>query len=229
MCGTGGKVGDATFANTVALTKLLMSKYGISASNVVRHYDVCSKSCPGWSGWLGSNPTLWNKFKSDIGVSGSTSAGSTTSGTGSSTTASSTTTSASYYKAFSSSSITDGLKSIGVDSSMANRTKIASANGVSNYTGTASQNISLLNLAKAGKLKVAGSASSGGTTTASASYYKAFSSSSIVDGFKSIGVDSSMSTRKKIATANGISNYTGTASQNTTLLSLAKQGKLKKA
>lgn len=60
------------------------------------------------------------------------------------------------------------------------------------------------------------------------SYYKKFSGVSIVDGLKSIGVDSSMSNRKRIAAANGISNYEGTASQNTKLLNLAKQGKLKK-
>ncbi len=65
---------------------------------------------------------------------------------------------------------------------------------------------------------------SGGT-----SYYKKFSNSSLVDGLKSIGVDSSFNNRKKIAKANGISNYEGTASQNNKLCSLAKQGKLKKA
>lgn len=61
------------------------------------------------------------------------------------------------------------------------------------------------------------------------SYYKKFSNSSLVDGLKSIGVDSSFNNRKKIAKANGISNYEGTASQNTKLCNLAKQGKLKKA
>ena len=62
------------------------------------------------------------------------------------------------------------------------------------------------------------------------SYYKKYtgSSVSIVDALKAIGVDSSMNNRKKIAKANGISNYTGTASQNTQLLNLLKQGKLKK-
>lgn len=60
-------------------------------------------------------------------------------------------------------------------------------------------------------------------------YYKAFNNSSIVDGLKSIGVDSSFNNRKKIAAANGISNYSGTPAQNIKLLSLAKQGKLKKA
>jgi len=41
---------------------------------------------------------------------------------------------------------------------------------------------------------------------------------SIVDYLKSIRVDSSFANRKKIAAANGIVNYTGTASQNTQLL-----------
>lgn len=134
---------------------------------------------------------------------------------------------ASYYKAFSSMSIVDGLKSIGVDSGMANRKKIAAANGINNYTGTADQNTKLLSLAKQGKLKKAGTSS--GIVSSGTGYYKAFSSTSIVDGLKSIGVDSSFTNRKKIAKANGISNYEGTASQNTKLLSLAKQGKLKKA
>lgn len=62
------------------------------------------------------------------------------------------------------------------------------------------------------------------------SYYKKYTGSSVslVDALKSVGVDSSMTNRKKIAKANGISNYTGTSSQNTKLLNLLKQGKLKK-
>ena len=62
------------------------------------------------------------------------------------------------------------------------------------------------------------------------SYYKKYNGSSVslVDALKAIGVDSSLSNRKKIAKANGISNYSGTASQNTKLLNLLKQGKLKK-
>lgn len=61
-------------------------------------------------------------------------------------------------------------------------------------------------------------------------YYKKYtgSSVSIVDALKAIGVDSSMNNRKNIAKKNGIGNYTGTASQNTKLLNLLKQGKLKK-
>lgn len=51
-----------------------------------------------------------------------------------------------------STSIVDALKATGEDSSMSNRKKIAEANGISNYTGTYSQNVSLLNKLKAGEL-----------------------------------------------------------------------------
>lgn len=52
--------------------------------------------------------------------------------------------------------------------------------------------------------------------------------SSIVDALKSIGVDSSYAYREKIAAANGIPNYSGTAAQNKRMLELLNQGKLKK-
>ena len=59
-----------------------------------------------------------------------------------------------YYPACSSSYLTfvDGLKSIGVDSSFSNRKEIALLNGYSSYSGTATENNSLLNLCKSGKL-----------------------------------------------------------------------------
>ena len=68
MCSTNGKIANETYKNTVELTKKLMKKYNIPASNVVRHYDVCSKKCPGWDGWgtNGKAATIWNKFKKDI-------------------------------------------------------------------------------------------------------------------------------------------------------------------
>ena len=49
-------------------------------------------------------------------------------------------------------SIVMALQSIQVDSSMTNRKKIAEANCIKNYTGTAAQNIQMLNLLKEGKL-----------------------------------------------------------------------------
>ena len=56
-----------------------------------------------------------------------------------------------------------------------------------------------------------------------------YKGSSIVDGLKSVGVNSSYDNRKKLAQANGIKNYTGTAKQNTELLNKLKKGTLKKA
>lgn len=49
-------------------------------------------------------------------------------------------------------SIVDALKFIGVDGSKKHRTEIAKANGIIDYTGSASQNKQLLELLKAGKL-----------------------------------------------------------------------------
>ena len=51
-----------------------------------------------------------------------------------------------------------------------------------------------------------------------------YKGNSIVDGLKSVGVNSSYDNRKKIAQANGIKNYTGTAKQNTELLNKLKKG-----
>lgn len=50
----------------------------------------------------------------------------------------------------------------------------------------------------------------------------------LIDCLNKIGVDSSYSNRKKIAIANGITNYSGTATQNIELLELLKEGKLEK-
>lgn len=68
MCSTNGRISNATYQNTVALVKSLMKKYNIDAAHVVRHWDVCSKSCPGWTGWgaNGTSASIWNQFKKDI-------------------------------------------------------------------------------------------------------------------------------------------------------------------
>ena len=63
-------------------------------------------------------------------------------------------------------------------------------------------------------------------------YYPKYTgtSVSIVEALKAIGVkDVSLAYRKKIASANGIANYTGTAAQNSKMVKLAKQGLLIKA
>lgn len=66
MCSDNGAVAEETFQNTVTLTKSLMEKYHIPAANIYRHYDVCSKRCPGWTGWVGADETLWNRFKQEV-------------------------------------------------------------------------------------------------------------------------------------------------------------------
>ena len=100
---------------------------------------------------------------------------------------------------YSGNSIVDYLKSVGIDSSYSNRKKLAKENGINNYTGTAEQNLKLLEILR-------------GKTS---SNYKG---NSIVDYLKSIDVDSSYSNREKLAKENGISNYTGTSDQNLKLL-----------
>lgn len=61
-------------------------------------------------------------------------------------------------------------------------------------------------------------------------YYPIFigSTDSIVQALKSLGIDSSYAFRAKIAKVNNVANYRGTASQNTYILNLLKEGKLKR-
>lgn len=49
---------DAALNNAVKLTKLLMKRYNIPINNVIRHYDVSGKLCPGIMGW--NNETIYD-------------------------------------------------------------------------------------------------------------------------------------------------------------------------
>lgn len=71
MCSKNGRITDETFNNAVELVRQLMKKYNIPVSNVVRHYDVCSKKCPGWSGWgTGAGGSEhWQNFRKAISTS----------------------------------------------------------------------------------------------------------------------------------------------------------------
>ena len=111
-------------------------------------------------------------------------------------------------------SIVDALKSVGYDSSFEARRELYKEAGFTdNYTGTALQNENLLKA-----LQGDGSG-----------YYKSdYKGLSFVDGLKSIGVDSSFANRKRIAKANGINNYTGSAIQNIKLLNMLKKGNLRR-
>lgn len=66
------------------------------------------------------------------------------------------------------------------------------------------------------------------TSVSRETYFPVFktNSCSIVDGLKSVGADSSFAYRQKIALANNVENYKGSASQNDKLVSLGKKGKL---
>lgn len=126
----------------------------------------------------------------------------------------------------SSGSLVDALNAVGANSSYDYRKKIAAANGISNYSGSAAQNTNMLNKLKSGTLK----RPTANSSTPSVSYFPKYtgSSGSLVDGLKAVGANSSYDYRKKIAAANGISNYSGTAAQNTNLLNKLKSGTLKR-
>ena len=68
-------------------------------------------------------------------------------------------------------------------------------------------------------------------TAKTVKYYepiKSYKGNSFVDALKKRGVSATMAFRRKIASVNGIKNYTGTAKQNSKLLNLMKKGKLVK-
>lgn len=60
---------QATIDSAIELTKYLMDKYNIPASNVIRHYDVTGKLCPGVIGWnpASGDESKWNEFKKRLG------------------------------------------------------------------------------------------------------------------------------------------------------------------
>lgn len=152
----------ATIANAVELTKELMKKYGIPVANVIRHFDVNGKSCPAyWCGTEAKNKKwkteFWDKLtKQNTSASKPTSSSSSSSVSGGSGKTSGT---KEYYKKYTGKSlkVDEVLKAIGVPSkyygNVKNRKNIATKNGISNYKGTADQNLKIVNLAKSGKLK----------------------------------------------------------------------------
>lgn len=66
------KATQGTIDNAIALTKFLMVKYGIPASNVIRHFDVNGKHCPAY--WM-DNIAWENEFHSKLGNSTSVATG----------------------------------------------------------------------------------------------------------------------------------------------------------
>ena len=105
-------------------------------------------------------------------------------------------------------SIVDYLNGKKINSSFANRKKLATQHGIKNYRGTAAQNTALLNKLRSGSVASKPSPTKKGNQT----------TSSVVDYLKSVGQNSSFANRKNLATKHGIKNYKGTAAQNAQLL-----------
>lgn len=65
MCltGKGYVLRRGTIERAVKLVRELMVRYGVPIENVVRHYDVTGKDCPGP---FVDNPSLWDDFKAAL-------------------------------------------------------------------------------------------------------------------------------------------------------------------
>ena len=59
---------EETINSTIELVKYLMSELNISADNVIRHYDVTGKYCPGVVGWNApsGSESAWENFKAKL-------------------------------------------------------------------------------------------------------------------------------------------------------------------
>ena len=70
---------ESTLNNAIKIAKIIIKKYNISLSNVIRHYDITGKLCPGVVGWNNeaiyvngkvtkdkSDSSAWEAFKSRL-------------------------------------------------------------------------------------------------------------------------------------------------------------------
>lgn len=58
-----GKFNEATYQTLIELVSWLVGRYNLSASDIIRHYDVTGKNCPKY---FVENPEKWDEFKRDI-------------------------------------------------------------------------------------------------------------------------------------------------------------------
>ena len=96
--------------------------------------------------------------------------------------------------------------------------KLAAYNGISNPS----------KISVGQKIKIPSGSGTAAVAKPSVNYFTKYTgtSLSIVTALKAIGATSTFAYRSKIAAANKISYYTGTAAQNASMLNLLKQGKL---
>ena len=126
--------------NAVDLTKQLMSKYGISASNVIQHNAASGKDCPKYLR-AGNKGITWAQFKAKLSDNKASNTNTSTSNKKPSNSAKT-----NAKGDMKTGSIVVYLQSIGEPYSFAHRQKLAAKHGISNYTGTASQNKRLLSI-----------------------------------------------------------------------------------
>jgi len=192
-----GDFGKAV-ANAVWLIKKLMAEHNIPIENVVPHKRWTGKNCPrkllnyrdDFINSIGivkveqvskPKPVVESVVKPTIKPAVNTKPSTTT-------------------------SIVDWMNANKMDSSFANRAKLAKHHGFRDYKGTADQNIALLSMLQNSK-------------PASKPSTVAVKTDSIVDWLNANKMDSSFSNRAKMAKKLGIKNYRGTAAQNIALLS----------
>ena len=61
------KFSDKVLENTTYLCRVLISKYNIPKENVIRHYDIMGKACPGIIGWnLASGSDNENQYRAFV-------------------------------------------------------------------------------------------------------------------------------------------------------------------
>lgn len=230
-----------TIENTIAFTKSKMKEYNIDKDHVIRHYDVCGKQCPKY--WCGSTEKdkKWKtEFWDKLGEVKTTTTKTETS------TSTSSSTFKSYEVKVNGVSKGDVLNVRQEPRANAKIVKKLAYNDPNKYTiveekkvtsntwGKLKSGEGWINLRYTTKVTstTTTSTTTTKTTTTSTSntYYEKCKSSytSLVDALNSIKVNSSFTNRTKIAKANGITLYLGTSGQNTKLLDLLKQGKLKK-
>ena len=132
-------------------------------------------------------------------------------------------------------SLDEGLSGVNTSISGINSSLSGMKNDISGIKSGLDSNQKLLDQIKN---QSAGSGSTDISGSGAGDYYKktSYNGISLVDGLKSIGIYTiggknvgDWTSRTGLAEANGIKNYTGSASDNLKLLSLLKQGKLKKA
>ena len=209
-----------TIENAIAFTKAKMKEYNIPKERVIRHFDVNGKHCPAY--WCATaekdkkwKEEFWNKltnepkketvyYRVQLGA---------------------------FLKRENGENMLSKVKKAGFEAIMV---KIGNYYKIQVGAFTVKKNAE--NQLK--KLEAAGFdgfvTTQAGTIVAVDSYYPKYTGNSygIDTVFEAIGVPSiyrgEPKNRKPVAAANGIKNYTGTAAQNKKLVTLAKEGKLKK-